>query len=324
MISVPTTAEEYLASPLARQRWYYEIEVFPGVVAPGQFPDDLPMIPRLLARHADVSGQSCLDIGSMEGLLPTLLARRGAARVVATDAVPHLAERMALVQRSYGVDFEFAAVGLLYDLHAKLHPQSFDFINVSGLLYHVYSPLMVLASLRTLLRPGGLMVVSTNVFRDPGFRAEFNAGGRLQPEANTFWYLSMPLLDYFLRMLRLAPVDCLYFEHQDWPGLTPPVPGLHTAYMGVLCRASDELLPAAGDDYLAALREHSWEWQGLTAWAHADAHPRSSIQVTGSHPDVVWRDDIEAVDLWATAQRQAPLGRAAAGDAHRLRLTDVV
>lgn len=87
--SVPATPEEFLASPLSQVPWYYSVEVFPGLVARGSFPDDLVMLPRLLTRHAEVTGHSCLDIGSMEGLLPTLLARRGASRVVATDAVPH-------------------------------------------------------------------------------------------------------------------------------------------------------------------------------------------------------------------------------------------
>lgn len=318
----PATPEEYYASPLSRLAWYYSVELFPGVVAQGSFPDDLPMLPRKLSRHADVAGRSCLDIGSMEGLLPTLLARRGASRVVATDAVPHCASRMAAVKQSYGVEFEFAAVGLLYDLHVKLRPQSFDFINFSGVLYHVYSPLMALASVRSLLRPGGLMVVSTNIFHDDGYRAEFNAGGRLQPEANTFWYLSVPLFDYMLRMLRLAPVDCLHFEHEGL-GLTPAVPGLRTGYMSVLCQAREELLPTDGDWYLQALKEHSWEWATLTDWVAADRHPRSAITAAAPYDGVVRRDDLDAIDLWASVQSQPSHGPAVARDAHQLHLVDV-
>lgn len=319
--AVPATAEEFLASPLSQTPWYYSVEAFPGVVVPGSFPDDLPMLPRLLTRHADVAGRSCLDIGSMEGLMPVLLARRGASRVVATDAIPHCADRMAAIQRYYGVDFEFSAVGLLYDLHKKLAPQSFDFINFSGVLYHVYSPLMALASIRSLLRPGGLMVVSTNILHDDGYRAEFNAGGRLQPEANTFWYLSVPLLDYMLRMLRLAPIDCRHFEHEGL-GLTPSVPGLRTGYISVLCQARDSRLPTGGDEYLQALHEHSWEFNSLTDWQAADGHPRSTIRAAAPYEGVVRRADLDAVDLWATVQHQPGHGPAGPRDAHQLHLAD--
>jgi 2-polyprenyl-3-methyl-5-hydroxy-6-metoxy-1,4-benzoquinol methylase len=319
--SVPTTPQEFLASALNQMPWYYSVEVFPGLVARGSFPDDLVMLPRLLARHADVAGRTCLDIGSMEGLLPVLLARRGAARVVATDAIAHCAPQMEAIKQYYGVDFEFAAVGLLYDLHRKLAPQCFDFVNFSGVLYHVYSPLMALAAVRSLVRPGGLMVVSTNIVHDDGYRAEFNAAGRLQPEANTFWYLSVPLLDYMLRMLRLAPIDCLHFEHAGL-GLTPVVPGLRTGYMSVLCRASDERLPTGGDEYLEALQVHSWEFNSLTDWAAADSHPRSTIRATGPYDGVVRRDDLDAIDLWASVQHQPGHGPAVARDAHQLHLDD--
>jgi 2-polyprenyl-3-methyl-5-hydroxy-6-metoxy-1,4-benzoquinol methylase len=321
MSPAPATPEEFLASPLSQTPWYYSVEAFPGVIARGSFPDDLPMLPRQLTRHADVAGQSCLDIGSMEGLMPALLARRGASRVVATDAVAHVADRMEAVKQWYGVDFEFSAVGLLYDLHRKLAPQSFDFINFSGVLYHVYSPLVTLASIRSLLRPGGLMVVSTNIFHSDGYTAEFNAGGRLQPEANTFWYLSVPLLDYMLRMLRLAPIDCRHFEHEGL-GLTPPVPGLRTGYMSILCRASDGLLPTSGDDYLQALQQHSWEYNSLTDWAAVESHPRSSIGFTGPYDGVVQRGDVDAIDLWASVQNQPGHGPAQARDAHQLHLAD--
>jgi SAM-dependent methyltransferase len=321
---IPATAEAFQASPLGQMPWYYTVEAFPGVVAQGAYPHDLPMLPRLMARHADVQGHSCLDIGSMEGLIPTLLTRRGASRVVASDAAPHCAERMAAIQQYYGVQFEYASVGLLYDLHRKLGGNAFDFINYSGVLYHVYSPLMALASARSLVRPGGLMVVSTNIVYDAGYRAEFNAHGRLQLEANTFWYLSVPLLDYMLRMLRLAPIDCVHVAHDSLDvGFEPqPLDGIRTGYMSVLCRAHDEILSSDGDEYLAALALNSWEFAGLTDWATAHAHPRSVIRAFPPYDGVVQRDDLDAIDLWATAQNQPSVGRVGPGDSHQLRLAD--
>ena len=44
---------------------------------------------------------------------------------------------------------------------------------------------------------------------------EFNNAGRIQEEANTFWYVSVPLLDYMLRYLALAPIDCSFTWHSS-------------------------------------------------------------------------------------------------------------
>ncbi|MBJ7330696.1 MAG: DUF1698 domain-containing protein [Solirubrobacteraceae bacterium] len=318
----PSTPEEFYASALGRVQWYYNVEVLPGLITRGTYPENFPMLPRMMSRKADVAGQHCLDIGSMDGLMPTSLARRGAARVVASDAVSHCHDRLAAVQHYYGVDFEFAAVGLLYDLHKKLAGHSFDFINFSGVLYHVYSPLMALASARSLLRRNGMMVVSTNIVYDPGFRAEFNDAGRLQPEANTFWYLTIPLLDYMLRMLKLAPVDCLHLDHRKMD-LPLGIEGLRTGYMSILCRAQDDVVADPSDVFMHAVRDASWEHAGLTDWAAANSHPVSTIRQLDKPAGAVQRPGTDAIDLWATVLEQPAQGLVDDPSlAHTLRLAD--
>jgi 2-polyprenyl-3-methyl-5-hydroxy-6-metoxy-1,4-benzoquinol methylase len=88
--------------------------------------------------------------------------------VVATDATDHCQAKMAALRHYYGTEFSFQKVGLMYDLAHKLRKAGnagFDVINLSGLLYHVFSPLMVLAGVRPLLKKQGLMIVSTNVVK---------------------------------------------------------------------------------------------------------------------------------------------------------------
>jgi SAM-dependent methyltransferase len=77
---------------------------------------------------------------------------------------------MAAVKHYYDVDFAFKELGLMYHLYNKFPSQGFDLINVSGLLYHVFSPLMVLSGIRPLLKKNGLIIVSTNVIYDDSFR----------------------------------------------------------------------------------------------------------------------------------------------------------
>jgi SAM-dependent methyltransferase len=332
-VSFPTTAESLQASPLLNSWWYYTVELMPGIVAHGQYPDSIPMLPRQVMRGADLRGASCLDVGSMEGLMSTLMARGGASRVLAIDGVDHCLEKMAAVRHYYGVDFDYRTVGPMYDLGAKLDGEGFDFINCSGLLYHVVSPLTVLTGLRSSLNRNGLMVVSTNVVLDPESFANFNAEGRLQVEPNTFWYLSTGLLDYALRYLKLAPIATAYQPHEtmatEWRMRT----GKSSGYLSVLCRAVDEILPTEGDEWMADSAARSWEYEWLVDWERAAARPRSKIKArTGGTPrrdlgfsgwERLTRKAPPAIDVTGAVEAAAPVTAAARpADSHMLSLGD--
>ena len=323
MDAFPETVEELEASPLLNTRWYYSVELLPGVVTDGSYPPELPMLPRLMMRNVDPAGMDCLDIGTMEGLVPALLRRRGARRVLAVDAAPHVADRMAALRHYHGVDFEFQSVGLLYDIHDKLRGQSFDFVNLSGVLYHVFSPLMVLSSVRSLLRRGGILEVSTNVTWSDGFAMEWNDAGRLQTEPNTFWYLSIPLFDYMLRMLKLAPIDCMYIDHHSIDLPQAHVPGLKTGYLSILCRAVDSVVATPEDDWMRQVERTSWEHRTIPSWTEAHAQPASSIQHVNAGDDLVRRTDVgvDCIDVWATLQERGGITKAESpADTHLLGL----
>lgn len=131
------------------------------MIAKGQYESDFPMLPRMMLRQCNLAGADCLDIGSMEALIPVLMRRGGAKRVLATDFGPDCTEKIMAVKAAYKVDFDYQNVGPMDGLHRKIKG-GFDLINCMGLLYHVWS-LHVLAGARPLLRRNGLMIVSTNV-----------------------------------------------------------------------------------------------------------------------------------------------------------------
>src|SRR6266481_8509927 len=140
--SFPDTAEELAKSDLFTAWWYYSVELLPGLITKGQYPDSFPMLPRILLRNCDLRGTTCLDVGSMEGLIPVVMCRQGAKTVLATDAIDHCREKMAALRHYYQATFEFQQIGLMYDLTNKLRKSrraSFDVINLSGALYHVFS-----------------------------------------------------------------------------------------------------------------------------------------------------------------------------------------
>jgi len=286
------------------------------------------MLPRILLRNCDLAGAACLDMGCMEGLMSVLMTRGGASRVLAIDGIDHCVEKLAAVQQYYDVAFDYRTVGPMYSLTDKLGGEGFDLINCSGLLYHVFSPLMVLAGLRGALKRNGLMIVATNVMLDREPRAAFNAKGRFQHEASTYWYLSTGLLDYLLRYLRLAPIDCVHQAHEsivspDWRiGAGDP------CYVAVLCRAVDEMLPTTDDAWMPSEVESGWEYGWVPDWGRADAQPASRIRATGA--PCAARDDLGAtadqvppvIDVTQAVERGTPHLSGPPSDSHTLRLDD--
>jgi len=321
--SYPKTAAELQKSDLYNQWWYYSVELLPGVVTRGCYPPDLPMLPRIMLRECHLEGADCLDLGSMEGMIPVLMSRGGARSVLATDAVAHCVEKMEAVKHYHGVSFKYRSIGLMYELHNKLEG-AFDVINCSGLLYHVMSPLTVLFGMRPLLKRGGLAIVSTNVTVEDGMSMQFNNAGRMQAEQNTFWYPTARLLDYWLRYLKLAPLKALFVPHEavriDGYRCVFDKP---SGYVSVLCRAVDKQLPEKGDEWMTGSATSSWEYSGLSDWERAATNPEAVSG--GPVPDARFvRDSGLCIDLHRAIVEGQPLVQDAnEEDTHLLRLGDV-
>lgn len=276
----PETKAALKSSALYNNWWYYSVELLPGVVTTGIYPKDLPMLPRMLLRNCDLAGMDCLDLGSMEGLIPTLMSRQGARSVLATDATYHCFNKLSAIRHYHKVNFKFQQIGLMYDLHKKLAhaaPEGFDFINLSGVLYHVYSPMHVLAGVRPLLKDNALIVISTNVTNQPTYSMEFNREGRLQTEANTFWYISIPLFDYLLRHFKLLPIDCLYLPNTSDDSVRYTAE-YNTGYLSVVCRATNDMAALSPDTWLANSWSSSWEWLNLCDSEILTTRPASPIK----------------------------------------------
>ena len=314
--------QEDLIASVANDWWYYNVELKPGLITKGTHLPRVPMMPRMLLRNANLQGMDCLDIGSMEGLIPALMVRQGAKRVVASDALPHCEKKMNVVKDIYGVDFDFRQIGLLYDLSAKLKAEGgFDLVNLSGVLYHVFSPMHVLAGVRPLLKKNGLMIVSTNVMRREGHTLEFNHRGALQGETNTFWYHSVPMLEALIRYFRMVPIDCLYCPHSE---VNPAnfAPGVDSGYMSVMCRAVDDADIQDGDIWAARSRAASWEFLSLCNGEMMNSQPRSAISYLGDQD----RPNGAAlgIDLFKTIANPKHVvgGVDDSRNAHTLRLSD--
>jgi SAM-dependent methyltransferase len=303
-----------LQSELYKSFWFYSVELLPGIVKQGVFPDSMPFPARMLLRNCDLAGADCLDIGSVEGLMPVLMCRQGARSVLATDYGFQQYTKLTAVKKYYDVNFRFQEIRLLYDLASKIRG-GFDLIILSGVLYHVFSPMHVLASVRPLLKRGGLLIVATNVVNQDGFHMEFNNKGRLQPGADTFWYPTIPLFDYLLRYFQLVPIDHLYVRYT--PKDTVRFSREHEAgYLAVVCRAVNDRSAPSADPWMTQSMKDSWDYLDLCDQARIDAQPRSSIR---------YRTGEQRIDLRERVSQTAPLETPAhSHDTHLLKLEDQI
>ena len=111
-----------------------------------------------VSRHVPLAGARVLDVGCGGGLLSEAMAAQG-ARVTALDLAPELVEvaRLHLLESGLDVDYRLQSVESLADEA----PGSFDAITCMEMLEHVPDPGSVLQACARLLKPGGVLLLST-------------------------------------------------------------------------------------------------------------------------------------------------------------------
>jgi 2-polyprenyl-3-methyl-5-hydroxy-6-metoxy-1,4-benzoquinol methylase len=160
--------------------WYHTVERERGGYYKGIYPDDMVLLPRRNLAKIDLKGRKALDVCTMEGLMPTLMCKGGAAEVVGvdsarpsayrpakgTDTISEMTPKIDEVKRLHGVNWRYEVIPEMVPVGKHLLSHGFgqfDLVNLSGLLYHVYSPMHWLGAIRPLIRDGGLAIISTNI-----------------------------------------------------------------------------------------------------------------------------------------------------------------
>lgn len=154
--------------------WYHTFSLPGGVSTKGYF-DLRRVAPRL--PFGELAGQRCLDAAACEGFWSFELARRGAAEVVSLDLADTdqqdwqglgshderrvgsgLAnEHFALVREHLGLPQVQRVDGNIYDVTPD-RLGTFDLVFVGNVLIHLADPARALRALRSVLRPGGLLL----------------------------------------------------------------------------------------------------------------------------------------------------------------------
>jgi 2-polyprenyl-6-hydroxyphenyl methylase/3-demethylubiquinone-9 3-methyltransferase len=111
-----------------------------------------------IADRVALEGARALDVGCGGGILSESLARSGAA-VTAIDLAPAVLDvaRLHLHESGLVVDYRETSVEAL----AEEMPAAFDLVACMEMLEHVPDPGSVIRACASLLKPGGLLFVST-------------------------------------------------------------------------------------------------------------------------------------------------------------------
>ena len=108
--------------------------------------------------RAGLAGRRVLDVGCGGGLLAEGMARRG-ARVTGIDLAPESLQVARLHALEAGIEVEYRQIAA--ESLAATEAGGFDLVSCLEMLEHVPDPVAIVASLASLVRPGGDMICST-------------------------------------------------------------------------------------------------------------------------------------------------------------------
>ena len=216
----------------------------------GDFPHSISAT-RAILKQVDIEGAYVLDIGAMEGFFSILSCRRRAAAVMATDRYDYR-DKVALVQRTLGVEFEYAPGLALNQVHARIQEvwgRLADVVILSGVLYHMFDPMGGLVRVRGLVRPNGLVIVETVAAVSDTSRLLWNDPLTIYGPG-TYFVPTTAALGSMMPFVGLTPIDCRYFVFGSHEGLP-------LCRIAVCCRAVG--IPALSDPLpLYALGQYAW------------------------------------------------------------------
>ncbi|MGE3803079.1 MAG: class I SAM-dependent methyltransferase [Gemmataceae bacterium] len=203
-------------------QWAHRIDLGNGMVTPGAWQPS-PLI-RLAFDRIDFRGKKVLDVGCWDGLWSFEAERRGAREVFATDDVS---------QRPFGDLPTFARAAEVLGSQARYFPHApvqtieslgvddFDIVLFCGVYYHLRDPLLALAKLRRVMRPGGLLLVEGEVLNERRrVAAEFLYRNVLHDDPSNWWLPTIPCLEEWVES------SCFEvawgYAREELPPIAPP------------------------------------------------------------------------------------------------------
>jgi len=161
-----------------RTYWYHKMELAPGLVTPGFALEPIWDQVRKVRDRIDYKGRAILDIASFDGMFAFEAERRGAERVIATDCLYKSFENFLFCREVFSSSITPYYNVSPYNLCDRLDvyfderyanetdDRRFDVVQHLGLLYHLRDPMLSLMQARSVLKPGGALLIETDFIMD--------------------------------------------------------------------------------------------------------------------------------------------------------------
>lgn len=147
----------------AKPLWWYHNFKLPNGARINGWKTYNSTVVRTLFRGLDLRDRNCVDLGAMDGLYSVLMKQMGAKNVVAFDRKDRT-EQIAIVRELSGVDFRYLPEVQLgrvrFHLRRRWNALA-DFVNFSGILYHMFDVMGGIGTVRGMTRRGGLVLLDT-------------------------------------------------------------------------------------------------------------------------------------------------------------------
>jgi tRNA (mo5U34)-methyltransferase len=206
------TREELLHLAKSYQ-WVHAIDLG-GFVTPGLWGTGNPETHKAM-HDIDFKGKKVLEIGCWDGLWSFMAEELGATTIWATDLIN---QRDFTEHRT----FEIAAALRqscarwvpdlsVYDVE-RLGMRDFDVVIYCGIYYHLKDPVRAFATLRRVIRDGGVLLVEGVIVDEPGCHADFYYKRNFCGDPSNWWVPTPECLRQW--------VECSFFriekEYDRW------------------------------------------------------------------------------------------------------------
>ncbi len=234
-------SDDELVKELQRFRyWYHKIQLSPSITTPGREMDVLWNHVRAVRSHVDYKDKAVLDIASFDGLFAFEAESLGASRVVATDCLYRTFDNFMFCREVLGsraipyynispynlVDRLDVLLDENYGDEVNPHDRRFDIVQHFGLLYHLRDPMLSLSQARSVLKPGGQLIIESDVVMgvDDSFML-FNGlpnASRVRDNYSVWWAPTktclFEMLEATMFRVRKETYSEFYYEPPATPG----------------------------------------------------------------------------------------------------------
>ncbi|MEQ1672704.1 MAG: class I SAM-dependent methyltransferase, partial [Hyphomicrobium sp.] len=154
----------------------------------------------------DLTGQTCLDIGTYDGMTAFVMAEKGSARVDATCQFDLDRFRIVRALKKYQT-IHYHPQTDIKSMSQSFDAGAYDVVVISAMLHHLTSPFDGLAEARRLLRRNGLFILEAAVFDRPDAAIYLNT--EIEDPVYGAPTIFIPSVRALRGMLKLACFDVL-------------------------------------------------------------------------------------------------------------------